>query len=113
MGYKILDRKYNELLYCNDIENIFIKHNASARKPLNAHNYILGTRKRVSDCLEYFWPYAEETPFYDTLMRRLIIDLIKKSLGRCTMLCILSLLGIILIKKLYSIKGKNTEVKRV
>jgi lipopolysaccharide biosynthesis glycosyltransferase len=77
-GYKILDSRYNDLEYCDNTKNIVIKHNVGNQKPLKADNYILAEGKKLSNCFEYFWLFAEKTPFYNTLLRRFSIDFMSK-----------------------------------
>jgi lipopolysaccharide biosynthesis glycosyltransferase len=74
-GFKILNKKYNDFsMQCNALP--IVKHFVGGQKPLASHNYSLKyVEKTASKCFDYFWLYAEETPFYETLLRNLLFDI--------------------------------------
>ncbi|MDR0572169.1 MAG: hypothetical protein LBG48_04930, partial [Rickettsiales bacterium] len=80
-GYKILDPKYNNFSLDCSIKPI-IKHFVGGQKPLSAHNYsekYIQEKKKASRCLDYFWLYAEESPFHKTMTRILSLNVSGKN----------------------------------
>ncbi|MDR0572280.1 MAG: glycosyltransferase family 8 protein [Rickettsiales bacterium] len=95
-GYMVLDGKYNEYSNCNGNKSTVIKHFLGNDKPLDARNYFIDeNKKRLSGCFDYFWSFAEETPFYDTLIRKLSLNLIDGNLHTATIFKERVLLGVI------------------